>query len=129
MRMLEIHVEVSDLEKSLALYVQLIPHVKVSHWEDRSAVALILEDGTAFGIWKKGKVGMYDARAGEHVHFALQIHTEEYQDFKNRIESAGLSAIEHQWPEGHKSLYFFDYDGNQGEYMTADWLGNSSSLT
>ena len=122
MRILEFHIEVQDLEKSLALYKVLIPHVKISQWNARSAIALILEDGTAFGLWRKGNVGLYQARAGEHVHFAFQIRIEEYEDYKQKIESAGLTAIEHEWPKGHKSLYFFDYDGNQGEFMTVDWL-------
>ena len=125
MRLLEVHLEVVNLERSLALYSALIPHVEISHWKDRSAVALILEDGSAFGLWGKGKLGIYEGRGGEHVHFAFQIRSDEYDACKSRIESAGLTPLEHQWSEGHRSVYFFDYDGHQGEFMTADWLGES----
>jgi hypothetical protein len=29
--------------------------------------------------------------------------------------------LEYVWPSGHRSVYFFDYDGHQGEFMTTDW--------
>lgn len=125
MRLLEIHIEVADLDKSTALYENLLPHVKIVRWPNRDAVAFVLADGTSFGVWKKDKIGLHDARAGEHVHFAFQIQPDEYDEYKQKIEAAGLDVIEHVWPEGHKSLYFFDYDGHQGEFMTTDWLRKS----
>lgn len=122
MRMLEIHIEVDDVERSLELYAALLPHSKIKWWKDRDAAALVLEDGSAFGIWKKGKLGLHKGRAGEHLHFAFQIESDEYEEYKNKIESLGLAPLEHEWRCGEKSIYFFDYDGNQGEFMTTDWF-------
>lgn len=121
MRLLEIHLEVADLEKSLQLYAMLLSPARIKKWEDGSAVALVLSDGAAFGLWQKGKLGVHDGRGGEHVHFAFQIRPEEYDSYVSLIEAAGLKPLAHQWPKGHKSVYFFDPDGHQGEFMTADW--------
>ena len=120
--MLEIHIEVANLKSSFELYSKLLPHSAVTWWEEKDAVAFVLEDGSAFGLWEKGKKGIHAGRGAEHLHFAFQIEPEEYESYKIRIESAGLTPLEYLWPEGHKSVYFFDYDGNQGEFMTADWF-------
>lgn len=125
MRLLEIHLEVSDIEQSLQLYSKLIPHKRIKIWTDKSAVALILKDGSAFGLWQKGKLGVHDGRGGEHVHFAFEIKPDEYDGCVSRIKLAGLQPKEHVWPTGHKSVYFFDYDNNQGEFMTTDWENNT----
>lgn len=121
MRILEIHIEVEDVQRSFNMYSQLIPHSKVIWWDERDAVAMVLEDGSAFGLWKKGKKGIHSGRAGQHVHFAFQIAPSEYDEYKRKIESLGLTPLEHTWPRGAKSVYFFDSDGHQGEFMTTDW--------
>lgn len=118
------HIEVADIEKSLELYSQLLTYSKVIWWEDKQAVALVLEDGSAFGIWKGGKTGIHGGRAGAHLHFAFQIEPEQYDECKSRIEAAGLRSLEHEWRGGQRSLYFFDYDGNQGEFMTTNWFAD-----
>ncbi len=122
MRIVEFHIEVEHPEKSLEFYKDLIPHEKVTHWNDKSAIALVLKDGSAFGIWKKGKLGLFDGRGGEHVHFAFQIKPDEYDLYKQKLLDRGLTPEEYTWPSGHRSLYFFDPDGHQGEFITSDWL-------
>lgn len=122
MRLLEAHIEVEDVEKSLALYQKLIPHKKLVSWADGEANAFILEDGAAFGVWKKGKIGIHGGRGASHLHFAFQIGSEEYDAYVKRVKEAGLEPLEHVWENGEKSVYFFDYDGNQGEFMTCDWI-------
>ena len=126
MRFLEMHIEVVDLEASLEFYRQLLPSVKEVRWTDGSAVALVLPDGTAFGIWKQGKKGIFDGTGAQQLHFALQIAPEEYDRCKQKLESLGVEPLEHDWGDGHRSLYFFDRDGHQGEFMTKDWLGRQS---
>ena len=121
MHLLEIHLETADIEKSLSLYSKLIPHKRIEKWDDNSAVALVLENGSAFGLWTKGKRGIHGGRGGEHVHFAFRIEPEDYDHYLELIKSSGLEPLEHQWPNGGRSVYFFDYDNNQGEFMTVDW--------
>ncbi len=122
MRLLEIHIEVKDIERALAFYAALLPHHKIVHWQDGSAKALVLHDGTAFGIWKIGKLGLLNGRGGEHLHFAFQIKPEDYNHYKQKLIELKVTPLEHIWDDGHRSLYFFDADNHQGEFMTRDWL-------
>lgn len=123
MRLLEVHLEVSDVAHSLKFYSQLLPHRKVDSWDEGSAAALVLDDGSAFGLWVKGKRGTHGGRGGEHVHFAFQIRPDEYEHYNTKLHSLGMKTQEHTWPNGQRSVYFADYDGHQGEFMTVDWLG------
>ena len=122
-RLVETHIEVRDLEKSFALYSNLIPHARVERWGDEtgSVAAFVLEGGEAFALWEKGKVGVHGGRGGEHLHFAFQIKPEEYNHYRDLIRAQGLEPLEHVWENGKKSVYFFDYDGHQGEFITNDW--------
>lgn len=124
MRIVEFHIEVADVDRSFDFYKHLLPYRKVIRWNEGQAGALLLDDGTAFGIWKQGTVGIHEGRAGAHVHFAFQIKPEEYDSYKTKIIDLGLEPREHTWPSGHKSVYFFDPDGHQGEFMTGDWFGH-----
>lgn len=121
MHILEIHIEVEDIEKSLDLYSQLIPHKRIERWEDGSAVALVLENGSAFGLWKKGKRGIHNGRGGEHVHFAFRIAPGDYDHYLEKVTSLGLEVLKYEWPDDERSIYFFDYDDHQVEFMTKDW--------
>lgn len=122
MRLVETHIEVADVQKSLELYARLLPHKKVLTWAEGNVGAIVLEDGSAFGCWKKGQLGIHNGQGGAHVHFAFQIEPEEYDAYMTRIKASGLEPLEYTWDTGHKSVYFFDYDGNQGEFITADWI-------
>ena len=123
-RLVETHIEVSDLEKSFALYSKLVPHTRIARWGDNDTghvAAFVLEGGEAFGLWQKGKRGIHGGRGGAHQHFAFQIKHEEYEHYYDLIRTQGLEPLEHVWERGAKSVYFFDYDGHQGEFITADW--------
>ncbi len=122
-RLLEIHLEVADLERSRAFYAAWLPHERIVEWHDRSAVAFVLTDGTAFGLWATGKTGLYGGRGGSHVHYALQTDPADYDAMRQQLVNLGVEVTNHTWPGGHRSLYFMDPDGHQGELMTTDWLG------
>jgi catechol 2,3-dioxygenase-like lactoylglutathione lyase family enzyme len=123
MRFLEMHIEVADLERSVEFYSRLLPHAKITRWKDGSAAAFVLEDGSAFGLWVKGKQGLFKGRGAQHLHFAFQVTDKEYEERKGILDEMGLELFEHIWPKGGKSIYFFDPDGHQGEFMTIDWFG------
>ena len=122
MRLAEIHIEVENLEKSLSLYKKLIPHKECLRWGDGKVAALVLKDGTAFGLWEKGHTGIHQGKGGAHTHFAFEIKPDEYEDYKAKIVDLGLKPLEHEWENRHKSLYFYDYDDHQGEFITTDWI-------
>ncbi len=121
MRMLEMHIGVKDIQKSLAFYRELLPHKRVIDDAENKQVFIVLEDGTAFGIWETGCRGLLDGLPAEHLHFAFQIAPEEYDSFKDKLQKLGVEALEHTWRDGQRSLYFFDADGHQGEFMTKEW--------
>lgn len=83
---------------------------------------MVLNDGSAFGFWKKGTRGIHNGRGAEHLHFAFEISKDEYDEYMSRLESLNVEVLEYEWKDGNKSLYFFDPDGHQGEFMTKDWL-------
>ena len=122
MKLIETHIEVEDVEKSLLLYKKLIPHKKILQWADGKVAALVFDDGSAFGLWTKGHKGIHDGKGGTNVHFAFKIDENEYKDYKDKIIKAGLEALEYEWESGYKSVYFFDYDGHQGEFITGNWI-------
>jgi len=122
MKLIETHIEVEDVEKSLSLYQSLISHKKCLRWADGNVAALVLDDGSEFGIWKKGHRGIHEGQGGQHVHFAFQIKHEEYDDYKEKIVSTGMKPLFYEWETSHKSLYFFDHDGHQCEFITGNWI-------
>lgn len=126
MNLLEVHIETENLEESVDFYRRILPHEKLENFSDGKAVALVLADGSAFGIWEKGRHGLYNGKGGKHVHVAFRIGQKEYDELKERLLSLGVEIIEHDWKDGHRSIYFFDRDNHQIEFMTKDWLGRSA---
>ena len=122
MRMLEMHIGVKDINKSVSFYKQLLPHRKIIEDDENKQVFIVLEDGSAFGIWEDGYHGLLGGLPAKNLHFAFQISFDEYDLFKSKLESLGVEVLEHEWQDGQRSLYFFDDDGHQGEFMTKDWL-------
>lgn len=122
MRLLEIHLECMDLEESLAFYSKLLPHTRVE-WNGPTdpQAFLVLGDGTALGLWQTGTRGIHQGLAGAHVHWALQIDPGEIEMFTARVRALGATPLEWRWSDGSQSVYFFDKDGHQGEFMTRDW--------
>ena len=121
MRIIELHIEVKDLKKSLELYKQILPHKRVEFFPDKKAVVLVLEDGAAFGLWEKGRVGVHNGRAASHLHFAFDIPADQLDNYKQKLQDLGLEVMEHSWGEDWNSIYFFDFDGHQGEFITGGW--------
>ncbi|KAA3630829.1 MAG: hypothetical protein DWP97_14500 [Calditrichaeota bacterium] len=122
MRMLEMHIGVKDLEKSVEFYTKLLPHEKIISDDEKKQYFIVLHDGSAFGIWEDAYHGLYEGLPAKHLHFAFEIKPDEYDEFKKKLESLGVEVIEHTWRDGERSLYFFDADGHQGEFMTKSWL-------
>ena len=123
MRLVEFHLEVEDIARSLDFYFRLFPEARQVGWDQRTSVALVFPDGYAIGLWTVGKTGLHGSRAGKHVHYALQVTLDELEIYRNRLVAMGVDVIEHAWDPVNKSIYFFDPDHHQGEFMTKDWSG------
>lgn len=122
MRLLEIHLECSDLKASIDFYTRLLPEARLL-WEgdDDPQAFLVLPDGTALGLWRAGTRGVHKGLAGGHVHWALQVTPDELPQFAERLKSLGIEPLDWLWKDGGRSVYFFDRDGHQGEFMNKDW--------
>lgn len=119
--MIELHIEVANLNKSLDLYQQILPHKRIEFFEDKKAVVLVLNDGAAFGLWETGRTGIHNGRAASHLHFAFDIEADELEIYRTKLQKLGLEVFDHSWGENWNSIYFFDYDGHQGEFITGGW--------
>lgn len=128
MRMIELHIETRDMQRAVAFYTELLnPAKTIGSPDSDEQVFLVLKDGFAFGIWRAGYRGLFDGLGADHLHYAFQIPPSEYEHWKTKLQSMNLEISEHMWKDGHRSLYFFDPDGHQGEFITKDWLGRSDS--
>ncbi len=122
MRLLEIHLECADLEASIRFYRSLLPQARLL-WDgvDDPQAFLVLPDGTALGLWSTGTRGVHEGQGGSHVHWAMQVKPDELPGIADRLASLGVKPLEWAWKDGARSVYFFDRDGHQGEFMSKDW--------
>lgn len=52
------------------------------------------------------------------LHFAFECPPEEYEEWKDRMQNAGVEIIhEQEWGEGIRSFYFHDPDGHVAEIV------------
>lgn len=51
-------------------------------------------------------------------HYAFECKRDEYEPWIAKIEAAGITILQHvDWPNGGRSFYFHDPDGNVGEIV------------
>ena len=55
------------------------------------------------------------------LHFAFDIPADQLDNYKQKLQDLGLEVMEHSWGEDWNSIYFFDFDGHQGEFITGGW--------
>jgi len=124
--------EVSDLNRSVAFYRDVLSLVEVERWpEPRLGVWLSIGRNAVLGLWPPRSggpgVGIAGARGGAHVHFALYVAPGSLPSWKARLESGG-NQVEGPVTFGHgnQSLFVEDPDGNVVELgdWTVDWAGH-----
>ena len=86
--------EVSDLNRSVAFYRDVLSLVEVERWpEPRLGVWLSIGRNAVLGLWPPRSggpgVGIAGARGGAHVHFALYVAPGSLPSWKARLESGG----------------------------------------
>jgi catechol 2,3-dioxygenase-like lactoylglutathione lyase family enzyme len=78
-------------------------------------------DRTRIGLWRP-QVGLENGRGGIHVHFALHIAADDYEDAVAHLRQHGLDVREHEFgtrPHS-RAAYVDDPDGNLVELWTWD---------
>jgi catechol 2,3-dioxygenase-like lactoylglutathione lyase family enzyme len=120
----ELVLEVSDLEHAERFYAGTLGLPVVERWPHRDAF-WVLAGATRIGLWMP-QVGLEGSRGGTHVHFALQIPPETFDERVAALRAAGHDAPVHQFgPLGSgdrpsRSVYVNDPDGHLVEFWTAD---------
>ncbi|TBR38000.1 glutathione transferase [Marinomonas agarivorans] len=97
---------VSDLDKSMAFYCQLLGFTGKVMW--RTGAYLSLHD-----IWLCLSVGVPDIRQ-DYSHIAFSIDREDFSNFALKLESLSVKQWQQNSSEG-SSLYFLDPDGHKLE--------------
>lgn len=129
--LLELVLEVSDLEKSVAFYRDLLRLPEVERWPPpRVGVWLSIGRNEVLGLWPSASggpgVAIAGSRGGSHVHFALYVEPGSLASWQERIEQDGIKvAGPIEFAHGNRSLFVEDPDGNVVELgdWIVDWAG------
>jgi catechol-2,3-dioxygenase len=117
----ELVLEVVDLEASERFYSGVLGLPVVERWPEREAIWVMAGDRTRIGLWRP-QVGLARGRGGIHVHYAMHIPSERYDQAIEHLRGLGVPVIEHHFPayEDSRALYVDDPDGNVVELWTWD---------
>jgi catechol 2,3-dioxygenase-like lactoylglutathione lyase family enzyme len=117
----ELVLEVVDLERAVHFYTEVLGLPLVERWESREAAWVMAGNRTRIGLWRP-QVGLAGGRGGVHVHFALHLADEHYDEAMARLREHGYEPHEETF-EGYDSsraAYVTDPDGNVVEFWTWD---------
>jgi len=117
----ELVLEVADLEAAERFYAGLLGLPVVERWPAREAIWLMAGDRTRIGLWRP-QVGMFGGRGGVHVHFALHVPADAFDDAVAELRRRGAEPAEHEFrgDGGSRAAYLDDPDGNVVELWTWD---------
>ncbi|MDF2178835.1 FosG family fosfomycin resistance glutathione transferase [Aliiglaciecola sp. CAU 1673] len=114
-----ITIAVSDLERSLAFYTDVLGMLAHVRWNNGAYLSL-------GGIWfclSCDKV----CPSQDYSHIALDISEDDFALFTEKLRNAGVVEWKNNSSEGH-SMYFFDPDGNKLEAHCGDLQSRLNSL-
>ena len=117
----ELVLEVVDLEAAERFYAEVLGFPVVDRWPDREAIWVMAGDRTRIGLWRP-QVGLENGRGGIHVHYAMHIAPDDYDDAVAHLRQHGLDVREHEFgPSAHsRAAYVDDPDGNVVEIRSYD---------
>src|SRR5918997_197197 len=75
----ELVLEVEDLAAAEEFYAGVLGLPVVERWPDRDAIWVMAGGRTRIGLWKP-QVGLAGGRGGVHVHFAMHIAEDDYDE-------------------------------------------------
>jgi catechol 2,3-dioxygenase-like lactoylglutathione lyase family enzyme len=113
----ELTLEVVDLSRSVQFYTQALGLPVVERWEHRGVVWLMAGERTRIGLWEP-QVGLAGGRGGIHVHYALHVDEDSFDEAVERLRRLG-HTVEIDEDRG-RAAYVNDPDGNVVELWTWD---------
>ena len=114
----ELVLEVADLEATERFYTEVLGLPVIERWEHREAVWVLAGSGTRIGLWAP-QVGIAGGRGGAHVHYAMRIAEDDYDEAVERLRATGVDVHEEDFGAS-RAAYVTDPDGNVVELWTAD---------
>jgi catechol 2,3-dioxygenase-like lactoylglutathione lyase family enzyme len=129
---LEMALYVSDPAVAADFYRRLFGFATLL--ESERLVVLDVAGRNVLLLFRRGTTGEPFATAGGVIpghagsaptHFAFAIAAEDVEQWKARLEGEGV-AVESvvNWPQGARSVYFRDLDGNLAELITPGFWAN-----
>lgn len=115
-----ITIAVSDLDRSLAFYTELLAMKAVVRWDAGAYLTL----GDSWFCLCCDKV----QPAQDYSHIAFGIATEDFGPFAQKLKHAGIIEWKQNSSEG-SSLYFLDPDGHKLEAHCGDLQSRLQALT
>ena len=114
-------VVVVDLQAAEAFYAGVLGLPVVDRWPDREAIWVMAGGRTRIGLWRP-QVGLAGGRGGLHVHFAMHIAPEDYEDAVAPLRERPEFLEEMHFPafDDSRAAYLRDPDGNVVELWTWD---------
>jgi catechol 2,3-dioxygenase-like lactoylglutathione lyase family enzyme len=100
---------VSDLDKSINFYTELLGLKLVAHW-DKGAYLIAGDMWIALNLDEEVKF----TSNSDYTHVAFNVLSTEYSELKERLENAGVETFKDNTSEGD-SFYFFDPDKHKLE--------------
>lgn len=123
----ELVIDVLDLEASERFYREVLGLPVIGRWEGdafrgREAVWVQAGDQTRIGLWKP-QVGIAGSRGGAHVHFAMTVAEDDYDDVVAQVRASGEQVDEVYFGDdptapGQRSAYVTDPNGHVVEFWT-----------
>src|SRR5215470_5574413 len=108
----ELVLEVVDLEAAEAFYAGALGFPVVDRWPDREAIWVMAGDRTRIGLWRP-QIGLAGGRGGAHVHFAMKIAEEDFDQAVETLRSRGEDVEVIAFGTTHgRAAYVSDPDGN-----------------
>lgn len=116
----ELVLEVLDLERAVQFYTEVLGLPLVERWPDREAAWVMAGELTRIGLWRP-QVGLAGGRGGVHVHYAMHLEEDAYEDAVRRLREHGYEPEEVVFEDGRgRAAYVDDPDGNVVELWTWD---------
>ena len=119
----ELVLEVVDLEEAERFYAGVLGFPVVARWDDREAIWVMAGERTRIGLWRP-QVGLAGGRGGIHVHFAMHVAEDDYDDAVSGLRGRGAEVEEIAFGAHSRAAYVRDPDGNVVELWTWDVAGH-----
>ncbi len=100
----ELVLEVVDLEASEEFYAGVLGLPVVDRWPDREAIWVMAGERTRIGLWRP-QVGLMGGRGGIHVHFAMHIADEHFDEAVGALRERGQKVELLEFPGAGRAAY------------------------